>query len=753
MLLGLAPFVVLECALAVLDAGNREPRDDPFAGFSRVRPLFELDEDDDVYRTARSRQLFFGQQQFAREKPERTFRIFGLGGSTLRGRPYETDTSFLKWLEIELNDRDSSRDYETVNCGGLSYASYRLARVLDEVLQYEPDLIIIATGHNEFLEDRTYHSLKNRSALANWASQRLHSLRTVTLARRLRGSRAVESDPGDEGSVLETEVNARLDSRSGYASYHRDDQWRNSVIEHFELSVRGMIDTCRQADVPLLLVNLGENLRDCPPYKSEHKPGLSATSLQRWQQLFDTATQRDELRPEEALKIYRRAESIDDEYALLIYRMASCFDRLGEMQQARRYYARARDLDVCPLRMPDQMHRRLKRIAADTKTPLLDARQLLVELSPDGIPGNNCFMDHVHPAIGAHQQIGRALARKLDETSLVTGIPKWEHTRQRLAYRRYFRRLGPAYLANGRRRVGWLEHWAHRRQLNRETLPKDARGHLHLAQKRLDYGEYNLAWEQFQLAIRRNPVLAADILDHALELLNQGRGNLAEEILLRLHYEPQAAALRPQTQLAHLILALDEGRTSEAESLYRRHRDVLQQAARSSRGWLDVIPDALDRLQAKVGSRPAQPDAEPAADTFDHGTVADKPDQQKAAAELDTAIRLLDESIRRDPDDSRLYLNRARLLVAKRDFDAALRDSTKAIQLAPDNPAGYNIRAVVHTIQGKSEQAVADLTKAIEIDPTDPVVFRLRGSAYRRLGEQDKAEADFAAAKKLAEGD
>ena len=27
------------------------------------------------------------------------------------------------------------------------------------------DLIIVATGHNEFLEDRTYHSLKTRSAL------------------------------------------------------------------------------------------------------------------------------------------------------------------------------------------------------------------------------------------------------------------------------------------------------------------------------------------------------------------------------------------------------------------------------------------------------------------------------------------------------------------------------------------------------------------------------------------------------------
>ena len=167
ILVGLSPFVALESALRVFDVGSSCGQEDPFSGFSATRPLFELDEDDDVYRTARPRQKFFGRQEFTRHKPERTFRVFGLGGSTVRGRPYETDTSFLKWLEIELNGRDTSRCYETVNCGGLSYASYRVARILDEILHYDPDIIVIATGHNEFLEDRTYNSLKNRSSLVS----------------------------------------------------------------------------------------------------------------------------------------------------------------------------------------------------------------------------------------------------------------------------------------------------------------------------------------------------------------------------------------------------------------------------------------------------------------------------------------------------------------------------------------------------------------------------------------------------------
>ena len=147
-------------------AGIGEPSDTVTAGFGGSN-LFELDEDEEIYTTARHRLLFFGRQQFEAEKPEKTFRIFALGGSTVHGRPYENGSAFLKWMGIELSGRDSTRDYETVNCGGLSYASYRLVTMLKEVLHYDPDLIVVATGHNEFLEDRSYEAEKKPICLAS----------------------------------------------------------------------------------------------------------------------------------------------------------------------------------------------------------------------------------------------------------------------------------------------------------------------------------------------------------------------------------------------------------------------------------------------------------------------------------------------------------------------------------------------------------------------------------------------------------
>ena len=51
--------------------------------------------------------------------------------------------------------RPTIRPWQVVNCGGVSYASYRLTPILEEVLTYQPDLMIVCTGHNEFLEARS----------------------------------------------------------------------------------------------------------------------------------------------------------------------------------------------------------------------------------------------------------------------------------------------------------------------------------------------------------------------------------------------------------------------------------------------------------------------------------------------------------------------------------------------------------------------------------------------------------------------
>jgi len=520
VVLAVLPFVLLEGGLRFLGMGQPTDHPDPLSGFSRNLPLFERQ--GAVYRTSPAREPFFPPQEFPAEKPPHGFRIFCLGGSTVHGHPYQSDTAFPKWLEMELAGSDPGRVFQAVNCGGVSYASHRLAPIVKEVLSYQPDLIIVATGENEFLEDRTYQSLKSRSAVRARIEDAVYSLRILNLARNWMHGRQWEGTSPefreDGKAQLPREVRTRLDERSGYASYHRDDAWHDRVTMQFEESIRAMVEMCREAGVPIILVKPGSNLRDCPPYKSEHRPGLAPGEENAWQAAFEAATAAEDNDLESALALYRKAEAVDGEYALLAYRIARVLDRLGRKNEALEYYLKARDQDICPLRINKRNEEILSRIAAETKTPLLDAASLLAGKSPDAIPGNNWYLDHVHPTIGGHQKIAQAIAGRMRE-----------HKRQE-AYTRQLERLGPGYLADGRRRVGWLENWARRERLLDETLPKDSRGYLHAGFRRLDLGDDDGAWEAFAEALKRDGGAVERLGEHAKELVSQGRQAVAKRL-------------------------------------------------------------------------------------------------------------------------------------------------------------------------------------------------------------------------------
>lgn len=528
MLLGLLPLLLLEGALRLADVAR--PVADPLAGIGGQRPVFERV--GDVYRTARAKENFFGVQEFPAAKPTNAFRLFALGGSTVYGHPYLNDTAFPKWLELELAARAPGRAVQAINCGGISYASYRLAYVLREALRHQPDLVILAMGHNDFLEDRTYDSLKTRSAARHWLTEQTASLRTVALARRIHPP-APALQP-DEAGTTSAEVDARLDhSRAGYAAYHRDDAWHARVLRQFEDSFRAMLAECRAANVPVIIVTLGSNLRDCPPFKSEHRAGLTPAQEGEWQRHFDDATQAD-LRDDlpAALARYRAAEAIDPQHALLNYRLARCLDRLGQTQAAREYFLRAKDEDICPLRMLDRIYQLQHALAAETRTPLVDARTLLESLSPDALPGNDLYLDHVHPTLGGHQHIARALAEKVHALRLLPTAPAWAEASRRDAFQAHLQNLPSAYFANGRRRVDWLENWAKRHKLHEETLPRDALGWLRQGIRQYELGEAEPAWASFTRALQADPRTAPLLAAHARDLVAQGR--LGAEQLARL---------------------------------------------------------------------------------------------------------------------------------------------------------------------------------------------------------------------------
>jgi tetratricopeptide (TPR) repeat protein len=357
----------------------------------------------------------------------------------------------------------------------------------------------------------------------------------VDLARHwLAGGQPGASRPevaADNGPGPGPAVYTKLDEASGYASYHRDDIWHKSVIVQFDNSVRSIVANCRAAGVPILLIRLGANLCDCPPFKSEHRAALSPEQEFAWQTAFDAATAAENGDLSRALELYLKAEAIDGEYALLEYRIARVLDRLGRKTEARAYYQKARDMDICPLRIITPLEQSLTRIAVETGAPLVDAASLLAARSPDNIPGFDWYVDHVHPTIGGHQLIARALAAHMRDSGLLVRSAVWPEAKRLETYARHLEELSPAYFADGKRRVDWLENWASRQRLATETLPNDARGYVRLGFRRLDLGEDDAAWRAFRDAVKLDGGVTNLIREHAQELISEGRPECGASLL------------------------------------------------------------------------------------------------------------------------------------------------------------------------------------------------------------------------------
>ncbi len=467
ILLGLSPLLACEAACIIFDWGRPSLHDDPFVGFRDIQPLFVLSEDGQRREISKARQGYFRADSFAAIKPDNEFRIFCLGGSTVQGSPFATETAFSTWLEINLTAADPERSWRVVNCGGISYASYRLVPILEEVLDYQPDLIVLLTGHNEFLESRSFDHVTRRGVLVNASLEAAAKLRTFTLLREgyLRAQGSSSQDPPSGRPILPAEVDTLLDYRGGLEHYHRDDGWQSGVIKHYAHNLRRMVRMSGERGVPVILINPPYNLRDCPPFKSEHDSRLSAKDIRVWERLTESAhrhLRREHYDPYQALSEFQQACELDPLHAGGFYNLARCNEALQKYDEARLAYERAKELDVCPLRILQPMNDIVLEIARESDLRLFDARAVFASLSKHGILGGDWFVDHVHPKFEGHQLIADRLAEMLVAEGVVRPRVDWQVVKEQ-RYQEHFAALSPLYFQQGMQRLEAQTEWAHGR--------------------------------------------------------------------------------------------------------------------------------------------------------------------------------------------------------------------------------------------------------------------------------------------------
>lgn len=561
----------LELGLALLGVQPLLYARDPYVGFSSRIPLFVETPGPDgqpMMATAKNKLRLFNEQHFPRHKAPGTFRIFTVGGSTTYGRPYDDRTSFAGWLREFLPATAPERSWEIINAGGISYASYRVALLMEELIRYEPDLFIVYSGHNEFLEERTYGQVRDMPPTLRGLGLLAAQTRTGALVQSaLTQWRRRPTNTGPTVTLLEPEVVTRLDQTIGPQAFRRDDVQREQVLRHYRFNLARICDIAASVGAQVILVTPACNLRSMTPFRSDHREGLSPEELARWQEAFASGTRAlTNNLPSDALTAFTTAIAIDDRHAYTHFLQAQALEKLARYPAAKAAYERARDEDVCPLRAISPMPPIVREVAADRHVPLVDFVSVQANRTPHGIPGGETFLDHVHPTVESHRTLAWEILQVMVAQGLLKAMPDaatFDRVTDRILSGIDVHRNALA-LANLSKVLGWAGKHADAYRLAKQAV----------------------AMSPDQAAVQYQAGLCAQLLGRREEAIEHYRRTIAIDPTSAQTHGNLGVALEDLGQwdeaITHFELAIQHGSPADAERNRRNLERVRQQLGKAS---------------------------------------------------------------------------------------------------------------------------------------------------------------------------
>lgn len=397
---GLATLALVELGLRIF--GVAPPNRPIRMTFLRPGPFFIRE--GESYRT-NPRRGYTWSDTFPAKKDAKRLRIFIAGGSTARGFPFEKTYDSVRLVKLALESLGAAEKSEVVRASALAYASYDVKDVVEEVLAYEPDAVVVITGHNEFLEKRF-------PAAEDDAFKR--ALSSLRIYRLLKG--AVQKARGELG-------------RGKHDLHLVSSKERELVLRDFRESLRQMARLCREKGVPLVLVTCASNLKDFRPYGTSNVPLVEQEEIDQRIRASDTKGAMAML--EEWRKRFPSDAWIHFEKGWALFMMARAAvtqeQREKYLGEALEHWTRARDRDPIPIRASTTLNAIIREVGGSDGVTLADFEAELAALAnPPGIMGRGFFLDHCHPDRTAQPMLAGSIISALASAGVIELAPGWE---------------------------------------------------------------------------------------------------------------------------------------------------------------------------------------------------------------------------------------------------------------------------------------------------------------------------------------
>ena len=330
-----------------------------------------------VCRWVEQRHLDAKLPELARMLPSRApgeLRVFTFGGSSVFGMPVP-ELGFVAQMQYWLQRLYPDRLIRMVNYGRPGQDTAYVLSQVRRRLADQPDLVIVITGHNEFLRSpprgragRVLEFLLEHAAsvrLLQWGNDRL-----------MRGRTDI---------VMPCQVMA----------WDRDAPYFDRRLRVFEQNLQLVVQAVTERHIPLIIGTLPSNVCDWPPvYKRlEGRDGRYRETVSRIQQLLGESRYAE---ASEALDTGLTAYPHD---AMLYFLRGRMQAATGAYAEARESFVLARDLDPMPYRATSQINSIVRRVALGSGAPgvhLIDLERMYEERAPNGMVGFELIADNCH---------------------------------------------------------------------------------------------------------------------------------------------------------------------------------------------------------------------------------------------------------------------------------------------------------------------------------------------------------------------
>jgi tetratricopeptide (TPR) repeat protein len=666
-------------------------------------------------------------------KNKSTIRIFILGGSAAYGDP-DPAYGFCRQLEVLLNEHlsDDSQDsgqnsFEVINAAVTSMNSHVARRIAKDCAAHGPDIFIIYMGNNEVVGPYGPPTLPailySSRGFINTCITAKKEIRIGQLVKNF--SRALRTSGRPEKKWLGME--AFLTSQITH-----DDEKLKYCYQHFRDNISDIIQTASKHGAKTILCTVPTNIRACAPFGSKHKRDLTKEQISEWDQHFKKGRELELSGDfEAALARYEEAGAIDKEYAELAFCIGKCLSALGRIDEARREFIEARDLDTLRFRADSRINSIIRQTAetqANRGVVLLD-----LEENADGyLSGEEIFLDHVHlnfrgnflAAYAAMQTVRRILPQA------ELGIPKQseqelleqnlrrllydDHERYRLAMDMYRRKTLPPFAGqiNHETELAGLRQTLFRLRRDTKTsndsetryldaiehAPFDSYLNKHYGQFLLKNGRIADAIRMYEKILKAQPFNMSIRIALAQAL---AQGGMKDEAINML--TSQESPNRYNRKEALLMLGtcyVRNRRFLDAETIYQElnqlepdNVDVLINLAAAGLYRKDF--DAMKRILDKVLE--IQPESVQA--MINMGNYYAKRNQP------DEARKWFLKAVRADPQSYLAQINLGVQTIRVGNLKEGMKHVIKAVLLKPDFAEGYKILAQIYSELGKESEA------------------------------------------------